>query len=657
MRPTNRSGFDIAIICALPIEAQAVDAIFDDEYKGFGKQAGDMNTYTTGRIGSHNVVLTHMPGMGKGTASSTAASLRYSFAGIKIALVVGICGGVPSSPPTEILLGDVIISDAIVQHDFGRQYPNGFKLKDTIKDNLGRPNKEIRALLSKLEIPRQLMNLERETSRHLEILQGKLGNLKKFQYPGAEQDILFEASYRHKHHRKFECEICDRCESKTDPVCERAQESSCQDLGCEGYLVCRERLSVKHPQLTIHIGTYASGDVVMKSGEARDEIARKHRVIAFEMEGAGVWDNLPCIVIKGVCDYADSHKNKKWQHYAAVTAASCTKVFLEEWDPLTDGSKFPLPFGGSQKTGLDLNHDIGQHHSLYAMSEGAIDSRTDEQQLSTLLQNTTITSKPNMNKEERYYAAELQSLISKINTTPSSSQPALYSNTHLTDIFMSSQVLTRLRKWWSDPSSELLWIQEQVGLDVESSTSKGILALAQKANIPVAAWQYIHKSSSKEDIDSCTSLNKMLFSLIEQISRNLPSEFQSFTDFSTERFRKLDGSQESIQGGVKLIQDLLQSMDRPLIVVIEGLQMIDREKDHHVQNGLRTLLEVLQHPNEGRDSGGTLVKSLLITPGQTRFLISELKLANRCETSQSRVYKEALQSSLFAKELLAYMKQ
>jgi nucleoside phosphorylase len=49
------------------------------------------------------------------------------------------------------------------------------------------------------------------------------------------------------------------------------------------------------------------------------------------MEGAGVWDNFPCIVIKGVCDYADSHKNKKWQGYAAATAAACMKAFLKEW--------------------------------------------------------------------------------------------------------------------------------------------------------------------------------------------------------------------------------------------------------------------------------------------------------------------------------------
>jgi hypothetical protein len=37
------------------------------------------------------------------------------------------------------------------------------------------------------------------------------------------------------------------------------------------------------------------------------------------------------LVIKGVCDYADSHKNKRWQGYAAATAAAVTKGFLENW--------------------------------------------------------------------------------------------------------------------------------------------------------------------------------------------------------------------------------------------------------------------------------------------------------------------------------------
>jgi nucleoside phosphorylase len=71
----------------------------------------------------------------------------------------------------------------------------------------------------------------------------------------------------------------------------------------------------------------------MKSGQHRDEIARIEKVIGFEMEGAGVWDNILCIIIKGVCDYADSHKNKLWQAYAAATGASVAKALLEYWVP------------------------------------------------------------------------------------------------------------------------------------------------------------------------------------------------------------------------------------------------------------------------------------------------------------------------------------
>jgi nucleoside phosphorylase len=69
----------------------------------------------------------------------------------------------------------------------------------------------------------------------------------------------------------------------------------------------------------------------MKSGEDRDSIAHQENVIAFEMEGAGVLGNLPCIIVKGVCDYADSHKDKTWQKYAAGSAAACMKALLEQW--------------------------------------------------------------------------------------------------------------------------------------------------------------------------------------------------------------------------------------------------------------------------------------------------------------------------------------
>lgn len=109
MRPTTREEFDIAIICALPHEANPVKALFDEIYDDrgevLGKLPGDANVYTNGKIDQHFVVLCYMPSMGKGSAAGVASNLRMSYPGIEIALVVGICGGVPfPSPLTEIVL-------------------------------------------------------------------------------------------------------------------------------------------------------------------------------------------------------------------------------------------------------------------------------------------------------------------------------------------------------------------------------------------------------------------------------------------------------------------------------------------------------------------------------------------------------------------------
>lgn len=281
-----------------------------------------------------------MPGMGKRRAASVAASIRYSFGGIKLALVVGVCAGVPNDTDDEhqVLLGDVVISKGIVQYDFGRQNDGGFKRKTDVEKSLGRPNLEFQSLLAKLESARSRKRLQDKTSSYLTgIIQGTRAH-----YPGAVEDKLYKSTYRHMHHNVSTCTICARCEEEDSSACDDALKSSCSQLKCdENMLVRRGRLerAMEEVQLaemagqrpSIHYGLIASGDTVMKSGKQRDEIAAEAKVIAFEMEGAGVWDNLPSVVIKGVCDYGDSHKNKAWQAYAAATAAACMKAFLSEW--------------------------------------------------------------------------------------------------------------------------------------------------------------------------------------------------------------------------------------------------------------------------------------------------------------------------------------
>jgi nucleoside phosphorylase len=149
-QPKDQTDFEIAIICALPLEASAVSALFDKQWddQSYGKAPRDSNAYSTGVIGHHNVVLVHMPNMGKAAAATAAACLHASFPEIQLALVVGICGGAPfgNQPTEDILLGDVIISEGLVQYDLGRQFPNKiFMRKDTPRDNLPRPGPKIRA--------------------------------------------------------------------------------------------------------------------------------------------------------------------------------------------------------------------------------------------------------------------------------------------------------------------------------------------------------------------------------------------------------------------------------------------------------------------------------------------------------------------------------
>ncbi|PCD44537.1 hypothetical protein AU210_003613 [Fusarium oxysporum f. sp. radicis-cucumerinum] len=341
-RPSHRRGFEIAIICALTLEADAIEALFDhhwdDDGLPFDKEPGDPNAYSTGVIGRFNVVLAYMPGMGKVNAATVASSCGKSFPGIKLALVVGICGVVPFGPSNdEIVLGDVIISNGVIQYDFGRQLPDRFVRKDTLLDVPGRPNLEIRGVFAKLTGIRHRRQLSAKIADYLDVL--RQDRDLHAEYPGSTEDRLFEASYRH-----------------TD------DQKSCEQLGCNGELVSRSRLAIAKvsPTPAIHFGLMASGDAVMKSGEDRDRIAAAEDIIAFEMEGAGVWDSFPCIIIKGACDYADSHKSKVWQRYAAATAAACAKAFLSFWVPSsTQGLAAMSSLSLENRDSFDQNRTAG----------------------------------------------------------------------------------------------------------------------------------------------------------------------------------------------------------------------------------------------------------------------------------------------------------
>ena len=346
-RPSSRDDFEVAIICALRREYNAVLPLFselwdqseDDEDNAFGRAGGDANIYANGRIGNHNVVVVLLRKMGKRAAAGTAAQIATSYTRISLALLIGVCGGIPrykgdEKEDMEILLGDVIVSTKVVEFDFGREYPDEIVSKNTEEDQPGKPNKNISNLLAALQTDIGLNNFRQKVPEYLQALRDSTRNQpERYSFPGREADKLFKADYCHKHQGATTCE-CARWENARDPVCEGSRKTDCAKLKCdETQLQPRELGSrqqfINRPEDPVfHFGAIASGDRVEKSGIDRDKYAQDFGVIAFEMEGAGVWEELPCLIVKGVCDYADSHKNKKWQDYAAAVAAATVKAIL-----------------------------------------------------------------------------------------------------------------------------------------------------------------------------------------------------------------------------------------------------------------------------------------------------------------------------------------
>ncbi|KNB10753.1 hypothetical protein FOXG_10881 [Fusarium oxysporum f. sp. lycopersici 4287] len=302
--PKDRCGFKAAIICALPLEFDAIRSLFDsiwqEQYHHYGKLKGDTNHYVNGRIGDLDVVVLLLYSMGKVSAGTAAARLQCSYPELEVVFLAGICGGIPEvqSPhggKREVLLGDVIVSSHMVQYDFGR--------------------------------------------RSAEILERIQQSNPRYQYPGSASDRLYESTYQH----QIDTLVLCTCFSSPSLTCERCRGVSCDEAGCdEKFLVARCRLQEKMlleeqgdiceaQKPLIFLGRFGSGDTVLKSSKDRDGLAERLGIAAFEMESAGLWEDLPCIVVKGVCDYADSHKNKEWQDFAAATSASVVKALLERY--------------------------------------------------------------------------------------------------------------------------------------------------------------------------------------------------------------------------------------------------------------------------------------------------------------------------------------
>ncbi|KAH8702324.1 hypothetical protein BGW36DRAFT_424603 [Talaromyces proteolyticus] len=302
-----KEKFHIGWICALPIEAAAAIQMLDENFGALQDQDRmDTNTYTLGRIGHHYVAIACLPVQhGIGSAVTVAKNMMRTFSkSLRIGLMVGIGGGIPS-PDHDIRLGDIVVSHpedgscgGVIQHDMGKIGQDG---KIWRMESLNTPPKSLLTALSQIRAAGLYQDAV-YPSYIKQAIERNARTQKRFSRPDLRTDRLFRIEYEH----PMTAPICDRCPVEWEEV----------------------RLPRKDSDPQIHYGIIASGNTVIKHGATREQIRQETGALCYEIEAAGLMSDFPCIVIRGVCDYADSHKNKEWQGYAALTAAAYTKEFL-----------------------------------------------------------------------------------------------------------------------------------------------------------------------------------------------------------------------------------------------------------------------------------------------------------------------------------------
>jgi nucleoside phosphorylase len=300
----SHDDYTVGWICALHIEMAAAKAMLDEIHSDLKNHPNDNNTYVLGRISGHNIVIACLPEgeYGISPVATVASQMQVSFRSVRFYLMVGIGGGVPSEK-ADIRLGDVVVGIPTSKHGGVVQY-NDEIIKEGYLERIGTLKKPPILLLLSVSRLRDDHYLKKsQIPAFLSEIPDKYPAIATdCTYCGQEQDLFFAAEYDHVESKQT-CEDCDKSR-----------------------LIVRPSRIENSPM--IHYGLVASGAQSMKHGHIRDRLAQELGILCFETEAAGLMDNFPCLVIRGICDYADSHKNNKWQEYAAATAAAYTKELL-----------------------------------------------------------------------------------------------------------------------------------------------------------------------------------------------------------------------------------------------------------------------------------------------------------------------------------------
>ncbi|CAH0045468.1 unnamed protein product [Clonostachys solani] len=316
---SNPNDYAVGWICGLGADYVAARSFLDEVHPVPRSVAEhDRNRYTLGKVGGHLVVLAASPDAeyGSTSAARVAKDMLSTFPNIKIGLLVGIGGGAPSQK-NDIRLGDVVVGSP--------QDGNGgvlyYDYEQSIQDQALR-------LTGRLNEPPMVL----QTALHR--LAGARGDGESYKLEQAIDDALKKKPARLQENYLRPSASRDQL-YRSQVVYPLDDNHKCPEIFSDhpSHLVKRADRSECEEGIAVHYGLIASAESVMKDAAARDKIAEETGVLCFETGVTGMPSRFPCLAIRGICDYSDSHRNKEWRGYAAMAAAAFTKGLLHQIAP------------------------------------------------------------------------------------------------------------------------------------------------------------------------------------------------------------------------------------------------------------------------------------------------------------------------------------
>ncbi|KAI1071370.1 hypothetical protein LB507_011681 [Fusarium sp. FIESC RH6] len=304
-------NYTVGWICAIPMEYDVAQTFLDEVYKGpHTISPYDSNQYVLGRIRKHYIVVAAMldTEYDLPSTASVVTNMLRSFPNIRVGLLVGVGGGAPS-PKHDIRLGDIVVSaprggnGGVFQYDFGKTMQDQ-RFRST--GSLNQPPTSLRTAVASLKAQYEINGHQLEEA--IDSIIKRKANLRNYQRPDLSSDRPYQSTVTHFPNNEADCaQVCGDGPSKT---------------------ILRRKRKKDEDNPAIHYGLIASSNQVMKNASIRDALTRERDVLCFDTEAAGLMNHFPCLVVRGICDYSDSHRNKEWQGYAAMAAAAYTKDLL-----------------------------------------------------------------------------------------------------------------------------------------------------------------------------------------------------------------------------------------------------------------------------------------------------------------------------------------